>query len=82
MEATRLRYVIKFVADMDKAVKFYRDVMGCGSSKPPVSWQELASAWCVSAMIRDSLLLPMFLQAVGSARDERVTRGSDWDNKS
>jgi len=25
---TQLRYSIKFVADMDKAVKFYRDVLG------------------------------------------------------
>jgi hypothetical protein len=28
MQGTRLRYVIKFVADMSEAVKFYRDVMG------------------------------------------------------
>jgi catechol 2,3-dioxygenase-like lactoylglutathione lyase family enzyme len=28
MQATQLRYVIKFVADMDKAVKFHRDVLG------------------------------------------------------
>jgi uncharacterized glyoxalase superfamily protein PhnB len=28
MQVTQLRYVIKFVADMDKAVKFYRDVLG------------------------------------------------------
>jgi catechol 2,3-dioxygenase-like lactoylglutathione lyase family enzyme len=28
MEGTQFRYVIKFVADMDKAVKFYRDVLG------------------------------------------------------
>ena len=28
MQGTQLRYVIKFVADMDKAVKFYRDVLG------------------------------------------------------
>ena len=25
MQGTQFRYVIKFVADMDKAVKFYRD---------------------------------------------------------
>jgi predicted enzyme related to lactoylglutathione lyase len=28
MQGTQLRYAIKFVADMDKAVKFYRDVVG------------------------------------------------------
>ncbi len=28
MQGTQLRYVIKFVADMDKAVKFHRDVLG------------------------------------------------------
>ena len=28
MEETQLTYVIKFVADMGKAVKFYRDVLG------------------------------------------------------
>jgi lactoylglutathione lyase len=26
----KLRYVIKFVADMNRAVKFYRDVLGLG----------------------------------------------------
>jgi catechol 2,3-dioxygenase-like lactoylglutathione lyase family enzyme len=28
MQATQLRHVIKFVADMDKTVKFHRDVLG------------------------------------------------------
>jgi catechol 2,3-dioxygenase-like lactoylglutathione lyase family enzyme len=28
MQGTQLRYVIRFVADIDKAVKFYRDVLG------------------------------------------------------
>jgi lactoylglutathione lyase len=28
MEGTQFRYAIKFVSDMDKAVKFYRDVLG------------------------------------------------------
>ena len=28
MQSTKLRYAIKFVADMDKAVKFHRDVLG------------------------------------------------------
>jgi predicted enzyme related to lactoylglutathione lyase len=28
MEGTQFKYAIKFVADMDKAVKFYRDVLG------------------------------------------------------
>jgi catechol 2,3-dioxygenase-like lactoylglutathione lyase family enzyme len=28
MEGTQFRYVIKFVTDMNKAVKFYRDTLG------------------------------------------------------
>jgi len=28
MEGTQTRYVIKFVTDMNKAVKFYRDTLG------------------------------------------------------
>jgi predicted enzyme related to lactoylglutathione lyase len=32
MEGTQFKYAIKFVADMDKAVKFYRDVLGRKSS--------------------------------------------------
>jgi hypothetical protein len=28
MQGRQLRYVIKFVGNMDKAVKFYRDVVG------------------------------------------------------
>jgi uncharacterized glyoxalase superfamily protein PhnB len=28
MQGTQIRYVIKFVADMDKAVKFHSDVLG------------------------------------------------------
>ena len=28
MQGTQLRYVIKFVSDMGKAVKFYRHVLG------------------------------------------------------
>jgi len=28
MQGTKLRYVIKFVADMNKAVEFHRDVLG------------------------------------------------------
>jgi hypothetical protein len=44
MQETQLRYAIKFVADMDNAVKFYRDVLPalltfllpqCGHSTSP-----------------------------------------------
>lgn len=28
IQGTQLRYEIEFVVDMDKAVKFYRDVLG------------------------------------------------------
>jgi len=38
MQGTQLRYVIKFVADMGKAVKFYRDVLGLELKFEPPGW--------------------------------------------
>ena len=43
MQSTQLRYVIKFVADMDKAVKFHRDVLGLTLKFESAGWSELAT---------------------------------------
>lgn len=40
MGETKLRYVMKFVADMDKAVKFYRDVLGLKLKFESPGWTE------------------------------------------
>lgn len=40
MQETRLRYVIKFVADMDTAVKFYRDVLCLKVTFESPGWSE------------------------------------------
>lgn len=40
MQGTQLRYVIKFVADMEKAVKFYRDVLGLKLKFESPEWSE------------------------------------------
>ena len=43
MEGTQLRYVIKFVADMSKAVKFYRDVLGLKLKFESQGWSEFVT---------------------------------------
>ena len=43
MQATQLRYAIKFVADMDKAVKFYRDVLGLKLKFESSGWSEFVT---------------------------------------
>ena len=43
MQATQLRYVIKFVTDMDKAVKFHRDVLGLKVKFESPSWSEFVT---------------------------------------
>ena len=43
MQATQLRYVIKFVADMDKAVKFHRDVLGLKLKFESPGWSEFVT---------------------------------------
>jgi catechol 2,3-dioxygenase-like lactoylglutathione lyase family enzyme len=40
MQGTQLRYVIKFVSDMSKAVKFYRDVVGLQLKFESPGWSE------------------------------------------
>jgi len=43
MQGTQLRYAIKFVADMDKAVKFHRDVLGLKLKFESPGWSEFAT---------------------------------------
>ena len=43
MKGTQLRYVIKFVADMDKAVKFHRDVLGLQVKFESPGWSEFVT---------------------------------------
>jgi predicted enzyme related to lactoylglutathione lyase len=40
MPGARLRYTIKFVADMNKAVNFYRDVLGLPMKFESPGWTE------------------------------------------
>lgn len=39
----KLNYVIKFVADMDRAVKFYRDVLGLPLRFESPGWSEFST---------------------------------------
>ena len=41
--AGKLTYVIKFVADMDRAVKFYRDVLGLPLKFQSPGWSEFGT---------------------------------------
>jgi lactoylglutathione lyase len=41
--AAKLSYVIEFVADMDRAVKFYRDVIGLPLKFQSPGWSEFAT---------------------------------------
>jgi hypothetical protein len=43
MQGTQLKYAIKFVADMDKAVKFYRDVLGLKVKFESPGWSEFVT---------------------------------------
>ena len=43
MQGTQLRYAIKFVTDMDKAVKFYRDVVGLTLKFESPGWSEFVT---------------------------------------
>ena len=43
MKGTQLKYVIKFVADMDKAVRFQRDVLGLTLRFESPGWSEFAT---------------------------------------
>ena len=41
--AVKLNYVIEFVRDMDRAVKFYRDTMGLALTFQSPGWSEFAT---------------------------------------
>jgi uncharacterized glyoxalase superfamily protein PhnB len=43
MQGTQLRYVIKFVSDMSKAVKFYRDTLGLQLKFESAGWSEFVT---------------------------------------
>ena len=43
MEGTQFRYVIKFVADMNRAVKFYRDTLGLQLKFESPGWSEFVT---------------------------------------
>ena len=43
MEGTQFRSVIKFVADLAKAVKFYRDVLGLQLKFESPGWSEFVT---------------------------------------
>ena len=43
MQPTQLRYVIKLVADMNKAVQFYRDVLGLRVKFESPGWSEFVT---------------------------------------
>jgi predicted enzyme related to lactoylglutathione lyase len=50
MQGTQLRYAIKFVVDMDKAVKFYRDVVGLTLKFESPGWSEFATGETILAL--------------------------------
>jgi lactoylglutathione lyase len=41
--AARLSYVIEFIADMDRAVRFYRDIIGLPLKFQSPGWSEFAT---------------------------------------
>ena len=41
--APKLKYIIEFVANMDRAVKFYRDVVGLPLKFESAGWSEFAT---------------------------------------
>jgi len=43
MEGTQLRFVIKFVTDMNKAVRFYRDTLGLKVKFESPGWSEFVT---------------------------------------
>src|SRR5436853_5019963 len=43
MPGTQLKYAIKFVADMDNSVKFYRDTLGLPLKFQSPGWSEFAT---------------------------------------
>jgi lactoylglutathione lyase len=50
MQGAQLRYVIKFVADIDKVVKFYRDVLGLKVKFESPGWSEFVTGETILAL--------------------------------
>lgn len=50
MQGTQLRCVIKFVADMTKAVTFYRDVLGLRLKFKSPGWSEFVTGETILAL--------------------------------
>jgi lactoylglutathione lyase len=50
MQGLRLRYVIKFVSDMGKAVKFHRDVLGLNLKFESPGWSEFVTGETILAL--------------------------------
>jgi hypothetical protein len=50
MEGTQLRYVIKFVANMDKTVKFHRDMLGLKVKFESPGWSEFVTGETTSRL--------------------------------
>ena len=48
--AAKLTYVIEFVGEMDRAVKFYRDVVGLPLSFQSPGWSEFATGQTILAL--------------------------------
>src|SRR5882762_8147737 len=48
--AMKLKYVIKFVADMDRTVKFYRDVLGLPLKFQSPGWSEFVTGETILAL--------------------------------
>ncbi len=46
----KLNYVIKFVADMDRAVRFYRDVLGLALKFQSPGWSEFETGDTILAL--------------------------------
>ena len=46
----KLKYVIKFVADMDRTVKFYRDVLGLPLEFQSPGWSEFVTGETILAL--------------------------------
>jgi predicted enzyme related to lactoylglutathione lyase len=61
----KLKYIIEFVADMDRAVRFYRDVVGLTLKFESPEWSEFATGETSLALHRASEKNPAGTYDVG-----------------
>lgn len=66
----RLTYVMKFVADMDKAVAFYRDVLGLPLRFQSPDWSEFETGGTTLALHRASAAHPAGSAQIGLGVDD------------